>query len=287
MSKTKNLLVRTVVGAVYVALMIAGVFIFPLMDVVLCAVACIAIFECMRLVSGPSDRLSMAFLIIAAVVQFALILYYGLRKSSFFYNAEVVTLLVFGVSTLITVATLVLLLSTTELFRQRPAALEHLSVPVFAYSWIILPLAFMAVMTRISPQVVFAFLLMIWAYDTFAYLGGTLYGRNKMCEHISPKKTWEGTVTGLIMAIVVAIVLPSIPFFGHMHVALWKWVVFAVLVVLFGTVGDLLESLFKRRAGVKDSGNIMPGHGGMLDRFDSILMAAVPSLLFALFMMIL
>ena len=107
-----------------------------------------------------------------------------------------------------------------------------------------------------------------------------------MCEHISPKKTWEGTVTGFIMTVVMAIVLPSIPYFGHLHIALWKWVVFAILIVLFGTVGDLLESLLKRRAGVKDSGSIMPGHGGMLDRFDSILIASIPALLFALTVMI-
>jgi len=267
--------------------MITGVFVFPVMDVLLCAVACIAIFECMRLATGPSDRLSLALLMTVAVVQFALILYYGLRRSSFFYNAEVVTLLVFGVSSLLIIAALMLVLSTSELFRRRPASLEHLAIPIFAYVWIVIPLAFMTVMTRISPQVVFALMLMIWVYDTFAYLGGTLYGRNKMCEHISPKKTWEGTVTGLVMTIVLAIILPSIPYFGYMHVALWKWVAFAFIVVLFGTVGDLLESLLKRRAGLKDSGNIMPGHGGMLDRFDSMLLAAVPSLLFALFMMIL
>lgn len=284
--KTKNLLIRTATGIVYVALMIAGVFVFPLMTALLCAVACIGVYEYSRLTTGPADKFSMVLLMIASVVQFGLILQYGLRKSTFFYNAQVNTLIIFGVTVILTVAALMLLLSVTELFRHRPAPFEHLGAPLFAYSWIVFPLGFMALMTRLCPPVVLAFMLMIWAYDTFAYLGGSLYGRNKMCERISPKKTWEGTATGLIMTIVVAIILPSIPYFGHLHVALWKWVVMAVLVVLFGTVGDLLESLAKRRAGVKDSGNILPGHGGMLDRFDSVLMAAIPSLLFALFVMI-
>lgn len=286
MPKYKNLLIRTVVGAAYVALMVAGVFVFPLMDVLLCVAACIAIFECMRLVSGPVDRLSMVLLMVATVVQFAVILNFGLRRSSFFYNAEMMTLFMFVVVAVLSIISLSVALSVLELLRHRPAPLEHMGVPLFAYSWIVIPLGFLAVMTRVCPPLILAFLILIWTYDTFAYLGGTLYGRNKMCEHISPKKTWEGTVTGFIMTVVMAIVLPSIPYFGHLHIALWKWVVFAILIVLFGTVGDLLESLLKRRAGVKDSGSIMPGHGGMLDRFDSILIASIPALLFALTVMI-
>ncbi len=285
--KTKNLIVRTIAGAVYVALMIAGVFIFPLMSVLLCVMACVGVFECSRLTSGPVDKLSQILLMLATVAQFAVILVYGLRKSTFFYNAEVNTLIMFCVVALLILVGLLLVLSTAELFRHRPAPMEHLGSTFFMYAWIVFPLGFMALMTRICPPVVFALLLMIWAYDTFAYLGGSLYGRNKMCERISPKKTWEGTATGLIMTIVMAIILPSIPYFGHLHVALWKWVVMAIIVVVTGTVGDLLESLFKRNAGVKDSGSIMPGHGGMLDRFDSVLMAVLPSLLFALFVMIL
>lgn len=285
-TKTKNLIVRTIAGAVYIALMIAGVFIFPLMTVLLCLIASIGVLECSRLTSGPADRLSQVLLVAAAVAQFAVILGYGLRKSTFFYNASVNTLIMFCVVALLILVGLVLVLSMTELFRHRPVPMEHLGSTLFMYAWIVFPLGFLAVMTRICPPVVFAFLLMIWAYDTFAYLGGSMYGRNKMCEHISPKKTWEGTVTGLIMTIVMAIILPSIPYFGHLHVALWKWVIMAIIVVVSGTAGDLLESLFKRNAGVKDSGSIMPGHGGILDRFDSILMAAMPSLLFALFVMI-
>ena len=284
--KTKNLLVRTVVGAVYVALMIAGVFIFPLMAVLLCLVACLGIVESSRLVSGPVDRLSPVLLSATAVAQFAVVLGYGLRKSTFFYNAEVNTLIMSCVVALLALVGLVLILSIAELFRHRPAPMEHLGSVLFMYVWIVLPLGFMAVMTRICPPVVFAFLLMIWAYDTFAYLGGSLYGRNKMCEHISPKKTWEGTVTGLIMTVVMAIILPSIPYFGHLHVALWKWVLLAIIVVVSGTAGDLLESLFKRRAGVKDSGSVMPGHGGILYSFDSVFMAAIPALLYALLVML-
>lgn len=284
--KTKNLLVRTVVGAVYVALMIAGVFVFPLMAVLLCAVACVCLYEFMSLTSGPSDKVSFGFLTAVTLTQFSLILQFGIRKSSFFYNAAINTLTNFVVMIPAMLMLLLVLLAIVELFRKRPMPLEHIGASVFSYVWIVIPLGFLAVMTRLSPQIVLAFFLMVWAYDTFAYLGGSLYGRNKMCVHISPKKTWEGSVTGLFFTIVMAIILPSIRFFGQLHASLWQWVVLAIIVVVVGTCGDLLESLFKRRADVKDSGKIMPGHGGMLDRFDSMLLAAVPALLYALLVMV-
>ncbi len=282
----KNLLIRTLSGAVFVALMVAGVYIFPLMVVLLCAVACAGIYECSRLVCGPVDRLARGVMMTAAVALFAVVLYYGLQKSTFFFDARTVTLFAFMLTALTSIGALLLVLPVAELFRHRPAPIEHIGSAFFAYCWIVLPLGLIAVMTRVSPPVVLAFFLLTWSYDTFAYLGGSLYGRNKMCGDISPKKTWEGAVTGLLLALVVAIILPSIPFFGSLCAALWKWVVLAVLVVLFGTMGDLLESLIKRRAGVKDSGSVLPGHGGVLDRLDSMLMASVPVLLYALFVMV-
>ena len=285
--KTKNLLVRTLAGAVYIALMITAIFVFPMMPILLCLAACVGIFELSKLTSGPTDHLERIVLSAAAIAQFALILQYGVQKNTFFYNAATYTLTGFLFSIPLILMCIGLLMTIAELFRSRPLSVEHIGTALFGYFWIILPLGFVAVMTRICPQVVFAFFLMIWAYDTFAYLGGSLYGRNKMCERISPKKTWEGTVTGLVLTIVMAMVLPSIPYFAQVHAALWKWAVFAIVTVVFATFGDLVESVFKRRADVKDSGHIMPGHGGILDRFDSMLLSALPALIYALFVMIL
>ena len=193
--KTKNLLVRTLAGAVYIALMITAVFVFPMMPVLLCLAACIGIFELSKLTSGPADHLGRIVLSAAAIAQFALILQYGVQKNTFFYNAATYTLTGFLFSIPLILMCIGLLMTIAELFRSRPLSVEHIGTALFGYFWIILPLGFVAVMTRICPQVVFAFFLLIWAYDTFAYLGGSLYGRNKMCERISPKKTWEGTVT--------------------------------------------------------------------------------------------
>ncbi len=114
---------------------------------------------------------------------------------------------------------------------------------------------------------VLGMILLIWASDSFAYLVGSMIGKRKLYEKISPGKTWEGTIGGGVLTMassyIVAGWFPEIQF---VH-----WLVISVLVVVFGTLGDLFESLLKRQAGIKDSGKIMPGHGGILDRFDSLI----------------
>jgi phosphatidate cytidylyltransferase len=114
---------------------------------------------------------------------------------------------------------------------------------------------------------VLGIILLIWSNDTFAYLGGSLFGKNKMYEKVSPGKTWEGTIIGVLLTIGVGFVLNINNTFSSPVL----WPAIALFIGIFGTIGDLVESWMKRKAGVKDSGNIMPGHGGILDRFDSLL----------------
>ena len=118
----------------------------------------------------------------------------------------------------------------------------------------------------ILPLSIFVF---IWLSDTGAYCVGSLIGKHRLFERISPKKSWEGSIGGGIFSIASS--LGFAHFFPFMPG--WQWVGLAIVVVIFGTWGDLTESLMKRQLGIKDSGNILPGHGGMLDRFDSALMA--------------
>lgn len=114
---------------------------------------------------------------------------------------------------------------------------------------------------------VLGIILLIWASDTGAYLVGSLIGKNKLYERISPGKTWEGSVGSAILNLGCAYVIST----WYTELALVHWMIISVLVSVFGTLGDLVESMLKRQAGVKDSGKIMPGHGGILDRFDSLL----------------
>jgi phosphatidate cytidylyltransferase len=111
---------------------------------------------------------------------------------------------------------------------------------------------------------------LIWTYDTMAYVSGRMAGKHPMWARISPKKTWEGSIGGTLFAVILAIVLSR---FNNV-LTLPAWIGLAMVVVVFGTLGDFLESWLKRRAGKKDSGSLLPGHGGILDRFDSLLLAA-------------
>jgi phosphatidate cytidylyltransferase len=120
-----------------------------------------------------------------------------------------------------------------------------------------------------SPGIIIGFFLLIWANDTGAYLTGMSIGRHKLMERISPKKTWEGFFGGVIIAALVAWLLSDwLGVIDKIH-----WIVVSLIISLAGTYGDLIESMLKRSIGVKDSGTIMPGHGGFLDRFDSAIIS--------------
>lgn len=121
----------------------------------------------------------------------------------------------------------------------------------------------------------------MWVNDTFAYLTGMLLGKHKFFERISPKKTWEGTIGGAVFTIVGAYVFS---FFIN-DFTNFEWMGLGLVIVIFGTFGDLIESMIKRTYGIKDSGKIMPGHGGILDRLDSILIAAPFVLLYVVFIL--
>lgn len=120
-----------------------------------------------------------------------------------------------------------------------------------------------------NPILPLSIFIFTWINDTGAYCTGMLFGKHRLFERISPKKSWEGSIGGGVFSIIAAIVMAH--YFPFMPISIW--IGLALTVVIFGTLGDLTESLLKRIIGIKDSGNILPGHGGMLDRFDSTLMA--------------
>ncbi len=125
-------------------------------------------------------------------------------------------------------------------------------------------------------QIIFGCLFILWASDSGAYIAGTLFGKRKLFERISPKKSWEGVIGGGLLAFLFAYGLPY--FFnsiGHTPtISSWQWIVIGAIIIVGGTYGDLIESLLKRSIEIKDSGNTLPGHGGFLDRFDGLLISA-------------
>ncbi|WP_339707788.1 phosphatidate cytidylyltransferase [Algoriphagus aquimarinus] len=134
----------------------------------------------------------------------------------------------------------------------------------------LLNLAVFSVDATYNYQIIIGCLLILWASDTGAYFAGTKFGKTKLFERVSPKKSWEGFLGGAFSAIGVAFVLTR-----YFHVIEdWKWLVIAGIIIIAGTYGDLIESLFKRSIEIKDSGKGLPGHGGFMDRFDGLLLSA-------------
>lgn len=118
-----------------------------------------------------------------------------------------------------------------------------------------------------EPSLLIGIILLIWANDTFAYLGGSLFGRHKMIARVSPGKTWEGTIIGVVITFGLSFLVKDLLNAGTENF----WLMAGLIVPIMATLGDLLESVLKRQAGVKDTGNVLPGHGGILDRFDSLI----------------
>ena len=147
------------------------------------------------------------------------------------------------------------------------AGIIYIALPYSLLSFIIYPGNISS--SRFYPWILTGIFLIIWMYDSMAYIFGSMLGKHKICVRISPKKSWEGLIGGAVFAVVMGI-LNSVIFY---ELSLTSWIVIALLIVAFGTSGDFFESKLKREAGVKDSGNILPGHGGMLDRFDTMLFA--------------
>ena len=169
-----------------------------------------------------------------------------------------------------------------RLFSKKGNNIENLAYFALTQLYVALPFSLLQILSTagapegetyywLFPLSIFIF---IWCNDSGAYCIGCLIGRHKMFERISPKKTWEGFFGGVFVAVGASIVMAQ--YFEVMNI--WQWIGMAVVVVVFGTLGDLVESNIKREMGIKDSGNVLPGHGGLLDRFDSTLFA-VPSVI--------
>ena len=162
----------------------------------------------------------------------------------------------------------IIILIISELYRGKPPPTYNLAFSIYGQAVVALPFAVLNFIARDTFHLL-ALFAFIWLFDTGAYLFGSTFGKHKMIERISPKKSWEGEIGGALTTIGAAI-----GYSFYIDQPLWQWVVFALIVVIFGTFGDLSESMLKRASGLKDSGTILPGHGGMLDRFDSMLLAA-------------
>lgn len=174
---------------------------------------------------------------------------------------------------------LLLYLMITELYLKKKNPLGNWAFTMLSQLYVALPFALLSVLAfhndptassvSYNPVLPLSVFIFLWLSDTGAYCVGSLLGKHRLFERISPKKSWEGSIGGGVFAVAASWLLAC--FFPFLNG--WEWMGLALTVVVFGTWGDLTESLMKRQLGIKDSGNILPGHGGILDRFDSALMA--------------
>jgi len=172
---------------------------------------------------------------------------------------------------------IIALMFINELYRARENPFTNIAITLLGVLYVVVPFGYLLIANFSEPSewtsqkydIGFAFFFMLWANDTGAYIFGTWLGKHKLFERISPKKSWEGFIGGALVAVLVAYL------FSLNSDECWcQWIAMSLVIVIFGTLGDLVESMLKRSLGVKDSGNILPGHGGILDRFDGLLLAA-------------
>lgn len=279
--KLRNLIVRALSGAVLLAIVVAAAWFGEnSYGALLFTIVVVGVWEFYRLAEAKGIEPQRWLGLLTSVT-----LFMAAFSSKIVYNVY------FGAITWVAVVALLLLIPAifvVEVFRNRQQPMLNIATTLMGVIYVALPMSmllyipsFIAGSSAWRPEVFLFYLFLVWGNDVFAYLVGILFGKHKMCVRLSPKKSWEGFFGGvagsLAMGVLGAYVVGG-------SVAMWLGL--ALVVSLTSVLGDLVESMFKREVGVKDSGNIMPGHGGMLDRFDALILSAPFAFVYLLFVML-
>jgi phosphatidate cytidylyltransferase len=280
------MLQRSITGLIFLIVMLAGVLTHPITYATLITFITVGcLWEYGGLVWSENPMKRFRQVLIAGIGLFYCILHsIGLMNTGFMGGmAEVLILMGFSII-------LVFLLFIIELFLKDTNPFQQVGLQILGIIYIVLPFGIALAIgidkqpspeednwgniLIFTPQALLGILLLIWTNDVFAYLTGKFLGKHKLFERISPKKTWEGSIGGFLatigMAYLLAMMMPS---WGYDKLLPMNWLVAGILCSVFGSLGDLVESMLKRSLGIKDSGNLLPGHGGLLDRFDALIFA--------------
>lgn len=263
----KNFIQRAITGVIFVAVLIGCIIGGPLsFGILFCLISALATVEFCQLMNQQEDvQVNRNICTLGSIALFLCFFFYGMNPAETGIFIPYLAILIY--------------LFISELYLKKKNPINNWAYAMFSQLYVALPFALLNVLafqtdgTTSDSQYLFILPLSIfifnWVNDTGAYCTGMLLGKHPLFKRISPKKSWEGSIGGCVFSIAAAFALAH--FFPIMSTA--KWVGMGITVVVFGTWGDLTESLMKRQLGIKDSGNILPGHGGMLDRFDSAIMA--------------
>ena len=289
--KLKNFLVRTASGAVLLGIVLAAIFSGVWgYGALLLAVTILGVWEFYGLAraKGSEPQRCMGMLMSLALF------FAGFISSLYIYGeTDDENVLGLGISLLLIFAMLLVITFVIEVFRNRQTPMYNIATTIMGAVYVALPMAILTILPSLLnsliyrgdawiPWVFLFYLLLVWGNDVFAYLVGVTMGKHRMCERLSPKKSWEGFAGGVAGSAAVGAIAASV--LGGSY---GVWIGLAIVVALSSVVGDLIESMFKRDAGVKDSGAIMPGHGGILDRFDALIISAPFALIYLYVIMML
>lgn len=262
-----NFIQRAITGTIFVAVLIGCILGGPLSFGILFAlISALAVNEFCNLVNSVEEvQVNKRICILGGIFLFLCFFYFGITPSQTGIFIPYLALLIY--------------VMVSELYLKKKNPLNNWAYAMLSQVYIALPFSMLNILAfhsdetagisqynAVLPLSIFIF---NWVNDTGAYCTGMLFGKHRLFERISPKKSWEGSIGGGVFCIITSLILGH--FFTFMSMGVW--IGLALVVVLFGTWGDLTESLLKRHLGIKDSGNILPGHGGMLDRFDSAILA--------------
>lgn len=271
-SKMKNLIIRTASGAVMLVVLLGAILASKWSFMALMAVIAVGgMWEFYRF-SEKAGYQPMKWLgIFVGITIFA-----ANFAVSLFFDTEVD-----GVGAIILMATLPILvlamplMAIYELYRKSATPIANIATSILGVLYAALPMSLLLIIPLLlgngvwNPWIIIFYVFIIWANDVFAYLFGITLGKHRLFERISPKKSWEGFFGGLLGAMAMGYVASIV-----VEANAIVWIGLALVAAISGVFGDLIESMFKRSIDIKDSGNIIPGHGGWLDRFDALIVSA-------------
>lgn len=257
-----DLLKRTLTGAVYVASVLVAICFNPIISSIYFGI--IGIIALSEFYNVAKNKYQISNSLLAYLT--AISLYTTVALYSFNIDFKIPLL----ISVVLVIANFI-----AALYQKSEEPFTSIAFLICGLIYIILPISttnfIIQYNSEFQPLLLLSVFILAWCNDTFAYLTGVKFGKRRLFERHSPKKSWEGFVGGFLFTIIAGIVISK---FSNIF-AMQHWIVISIIVSSVGTLGDLVESMFKRQMGVKDSGKILPGHGGILDRFD-ILFIVLP-----------
>ena len=270
--KLRNVLVRTLSGAVLLAVVLAAAYCgYYTYAALLFAIVVVGMWEFYKLASATGAKPQRYVGLLTGMTLF----YEAFVLFEAFVGGEMMTLDGNAFVGILAFVVLVACSFVVELFRNVRTPMRNIATTLMAVFYVALPMSLMLFIPLMvaggewRAEAFLFYLFIVWANDVFAFLVGITCGRHRLCERISPKKSWEGFFGGVVGAMAMGAVGAAVVGGGYV-----MWLGLAAVVAVTGVLGDLVESMFKREADVKDSGNILPGHGGMLDRFDALLVSS-------------